>query len=784
MSGAATWLSQALQLHEAGRLAEAEPLYRRVLAVDAHNAEALHLLGVLAHQTGRSAEARRLIARALEVSPDNASYHNNFCIVLLAVQEVGAAISHAERALVLAPGYVEAFNNLGNALKAAHRLDEAADAYRSALRLKPDYVDAWYNFAILLQVQGKFDQAIEVYQHVLGLQPGYVNALINLGSALNDAGRPGEAIEIFERLIQGGIADIRVLNNLGNAYKSHGRPTDAIACFHKALTFDPANAAVLNNLGNALQKVGDIDGAIETYGRVLAANPAQVESLSNLGNALQMCGRLGEAIDCYTRALAIEPDAVKPMHNLGMALRKCNRLGEAEAHFARALALKPDYVEAVVGLGSALETQGRMAEAIPLFRRALMLDPDFPEALAHLLFALSSHPGTTPAALRQVTELGVAAWPQPAWQVPVKRSDPAGRLRIGYVSADLRSHPVGHFLGGVLRAHDRTQVEVFCYWAGWVADEVTDRLKRSVDQWRDVAPLDDAALAALIAQDGIDVLVDLAGHTAEHRLSLFMARAAPVQASWLGFFGTTGIAGMDYLIADPVIIPPGEEAHYTEEVVRLPGCYLSFDSEGADVPVMASPEARNGFITFGCFNRRDKITAETIVAWCAILEAVPGSRLLVKNGAMADDGVAAALAGMFAGQGVGPDRLTLEGPVPRLQYLADYGRIDIALDPFPFCGGTTTAETLWMGVPLVTLRGATWAGRISASMLTVCGHAELVAEDVESYRRIAVELAQDTTRRNELRAGLRDEATRHLCDAEGFTRDLEAAYRRMVGSRI
>jgi protein O-GlcNAc transferase len=360
-------------------------------------------------------------------------------------------------------------------------------------------------------------------------------------------------------------------------------------------------------------------------------------------------------------------------------------------------------------------------------------------------------------------------------------ADPERRLRIGYVSADLRDHPVAYFLESVLAAADRAAFEITCYSNLRDEDATTARLRRSVDQWRPIHGQSDESVGAAIRQDGIDILVDLSDHTTGSRLPVFADKPAPVQCSWLGYFGTTGLAEIDYIIADRFVIPSGEEGFYSETICRLPDSYLCFTPPHAAPPVGPSPD---GPVTFGCFNNPLKINETVVAAWSAILAAIPESRLLLKTKQLDDAAMRGALVEQFAVHGIARGRIVCAGGAPRAALLAAYGDIDIALDPFPYCGGTTTVEALWMGVPVISLRGDRFTARVGDSILTTSGLPELVEASIPDYIARASDLARDRPRLAGLRAGLRDRlAASPLCDAARFARHLEAAYRQMWRDR-
>ena len=358
--------------------------------------------------------------------------------------------------------------------------------------------------------------------------------------------------------------------------------------------------------------------------------------------------------------------------------------------------------------------------------------------------------------------------------------DPHRRLRIGYVSADFKRHPVGYFLSAVLSAHDHAVTEIYCYSNQVTDDDMSVRLRACADQWRSISRMADTDVAALICRDAIDILVDLSGHTGGNRLTMFALRPAPVQVSWLGYFGTTGLSSIDYILADRFIVPEGEQKYFTEAVWRLPGCYLCYTPYDLDVRVGLPPALNDGNVTFGCFNNRAKITDDTVRVWATILRSLDGSRLFLKTKSLADPVVVKTLVAQFAAHGIAPDRLILEGHSPLVEAMNAYNRVDIALDPFPFGGCTTTADAVWMGVPVVTLRGNRWVGRMSESILSAVGLPELVAANEVEYVEIAVQLAADLPGLAKRRSALRSLVeSSPFCNGVEFTRQLEAAFRGM-----
>lgn len=610
---------------------------------------------------------------------------------------------------------------------------------------------------------------------------GDTAATLTLAVGHHQAGRLAEAEGFYRRILADDPENADALHLLGVVAHQTGRGELAVALIGRAIVGNDKEPAFHNNLGEALRATGHLAAAVPAYQQALARKPDYAEAWNNLGTALKGLRRFDDAITAYRRALAIKPDYFAAHSNLGAALRETGTLAEAEAAYRHALALKPDFAEAHNNLGNALLTQGRIREAVASYERAVTLKPRFAEAHHNLLMGSHYLPEITEeTACANARRYAATLTAPPAPRRFANTPEPGRPLRVGYVSGDFQDHPVGFFLVDVLPAHARDAVEVFCYVNNSHADAMTARLKAAADHWRNIVGLPDAAVAALMADDGIDILVDLSGHTAGNRLPLFALRPAPVQVTWLGYFGTTGLSAMDYILADRYVVPAGLEAHYAESVWRLPDSYLCFSPPPFDLPVVPPPTTTGAPLTFGCFNNRTKISPDTVVLWARLLRRLPESRLLLKTRNLDDAVVRDALLKCFVAEGVAPERLLMEGHSPRADLLAAYGRVDIALDPFPFGGGTTTAEALWMGVPVVSLRGDRWAGRVSESILATVGHPEWVAADQDAYLEIAAALAADSRHLTTLRAGLREQVRASPLGQPGrFAANLEAAYRGM-----
>jgi predicted O-linked N-acetylglucosamine transferase (SPINDLY family) len=550
----------------------------------------------------------------------------------------------------------------------------------------------------------------------------------------------------------------------------------------KKLAATPEAIGTLLAQAVRLHQVGNLAEAVARYEQALSLNPNIPEALSNLGLALKALGKADAAIARYEQALALKPDAPEILCNLGIVLKDRGRVDEAITCYQKALAFKPDYPAALSNLGNALRDQGRFDEAIACYRQALALRPGYAEALSNLgsaIFDLHySERYCSNSTLDAASLYARHVEPTQLRGDFANAADPQRRLRIGYVSADFRNHPVGFLLFAALAAHDPGKFEVYCYSNSRADDDMTMRLREAAHSWRVIAALSDADADAMIRHDEIDILVDLSGHSAGNRLPLFALKPAPVQATWLGYLDTSGLGAMDYFLTDRFVVPAEDEGSFAETVLRLPDAHLCFSAEGLDVPVVARPDT--GPLTLGSFNKWTKVSDGTIALWSRLMAEIPDSRLLVNTREVGDPETRRRAIERFAVHGISADRLMLEKPTSRIDLLAAYNRIDIALDPFPYNGCMTTAEALWMGVPVVTLRGKRSVSRAAEGILTVAGLAKLVAEDGDAYVAAVKALAEDRKHLSELRSSLRAVVEQSpICDGPRFTQALEGLYREM-----
>jgi protein O-GlcNAc transferase len=597
----------------------------------------------------------------------------------------------------------------------------------------------------------------------------------------HEAGGLAEAEALYRRILGLDPKHLGALVMLAAIAHQTGHDTEALAIVDHAASFAADQPPVQYGRAVALQGLGRIEEAAAAYERAIALKPDYLEALHNLAALHQNAGRNMQAIGLYRRVLAVNPAFVDAHNNLGVALRDEQRFADAARCFEDALQINPAYAEAHNNLGVVLKAQGRPDEAVARYERALALKPDYIGAHSNILTSLNyGSAGEQSLAAHREWDRRHGRQRAPAVPALPADRDPDRRLRIGYVSGDFREHSAAYFFEPLLAHHDPDLVETYCYANVLKPDAVTRRLQGQARHWRPVERLTEAAVADRIRADRIDILVDLSGHSSGHLLTVFARKPAPIQATWLGYPSTTGLAAMDWRLTDRAADPPGSsEHHHTERLAYLPHGFLCYRPPPVAPPVAPLPALAAGLVTFGSFNNLAKVTPSVVVVWADLLRRVPDSRLLLKSGAFADAVTRRRYAGLFAEAGIDAQRLEfLPQNAATDLHLAQYHRIDVALDPFPYNGTTTSCEALWMGVPVLTLAGQRHAGRVGVSLLTGLGLDQFIAQDGGDYVERAAALAGDLPALAALRAGLRARlAANALCDGQRFARDMEGVYR-------
>jgi protein O-GlcNAc transferase len=750
------YLQQAINHHQVGRLPEAERLYRAILQAEPHHPDANHNLGILALQAKQPAAALPHLMAALEANPNQSQYWISCIDALLQAGMMDAA------RVMLAQGRQRGLE--GNAVDVLMQ------------RLEGPLPDEISRIAALLE-QERYAEAEALACGLTERFPQDGLGWKALGVALKRQGRISEAHGPVQKAAELSPWDAEAQNNFGNTLKEQGRLAEAEAIYRRAVTIKPDYAEAYYNLGVILQEQDRIDEAEAIYRQALAFKPDYAEACNNLGISLQGQERFPEAEAAYRRALEIRPDYADAYVNLGTTLEEQCRLAEAEITLRQALGIKPDLPEAYNDLANILKDQCRHTEAEQAFRRAMEIRPAYPTAHSNILFIMRYVDRYSPSEyLKEACDYGrmVSAMARSVFSSWSCEPRPE-RLRVGLVSGDLHTHPVGFFLDEMIRHIDPARMELIAYPTCHREDETSAALKSRMAGWKSLSHESDEAAAGEIHADGVHILLDLSGHTAKNRLALFAWRPAPIQATWLGYWATTGVAEMDYFLADEIGVPKKNRRNFTEKVIYLPDTRLCFSPPKEDVAVAPLPALTNGYVTFGCFQNLSKVSDAVLEAWGRILARLPGSRLRIQSRQLADPPFVERFH-----MRMDVHRVDLYGASARRDYLAAHSQVDMLLDTFPYPGGATTCEALWMGVPTVTLAGDTLLARQGASLLSAAGLRDWIAHDLEQYIEKAVGFASDTAGLSKLRAGLREKVLKSpLFDAKRFARNFEKALWKM-----
>jgi predicted O-linked N-acetylglucosamine transferase (SPINDLY family) len=804
-------LQQAWGLYSGGERAEAEALCRSILSRQADNLGAMTLLGILLAQAGRLAEGAELLGNVAGRNPRDASAHNNHGNVLRSLGRYGQAIACYERAVSILPDYAEAHYNRGVALQDLRQYAQALASYDRALELKPAYASAWNNRGAALRALERSAEALASYERAIAVRPDYAEAHNNRGVAQQELGHLDEALASYERALLLRPQYAEAHNNRGSALQKRLRFDDALASYDRALACQPDYPEAHNGRGVVLISLERFEEALASFDRAIATRPDYAEAYGNRGAALRGLKRYPEALASCQRAVEIDPWCVDGYTNLGAIFIDLKSFNDALACFERALALRQD-VSGYVSQGAVLHELKRSEEAVASYQRALAIDPDAGFVLGtlrHLRMQIcdwADYEGDvariaagidrgrqmtrpfnvlslldSPALHRKASELAVQEFCTPRHPLPaILRRPRHDRIRLGYFSADLHSHAVTVLTAELFETHDRSKFDITAFSLGAnVRDETRTRIEPAFDRFLWVGAQSDWEIAELSRRLEIDIAIDLGGYTGDARPRIMALRAAPIQVSYLGYLGTMGGDFMDYLIADPVIVPPEAREHYTEKLAYLPSYQVNDTKRIIADKVFTREELGlppSGFV-FCCFNASYKITPEVFASWMRILAAVPDSVLfLVAGNALAERN----LRREAASRGISPQRLVFGARVAPAEYLARYRAADLFLDTSPYNAGTTASDALWVGLPVLTCIGESFATRVAASVLTAAGLPELITHERSQYERLAIELATEPGRLGALRRKLADARSGcALFDTPTMTRNLEELYTRM-----
>jgi protein O-GlcNAc transferase len=773
----------AVDYYQNGNFHQAESLCRQIISEQHNHVDALNLLGLVCYCLSNYDHAIHCITSALELNPINAEAYINLGNAFRAKGQPDQAITFYEKAINLNLNIAMPYNNIGSVLQEKGQLDEAISYYQKALHYDPYLSFAYHNMGAALQEKKQLDEAISYYQKAVKLNPNFADTYNNLGIIFQKKGQLDEAISCYQKVIELNPKKADIYFNLGNVLKGKGKIDEAIIHYQKAVQLNPDYVVAYYNLGKIYQDANKLDQAKSYYQKAVLINPGYVEAYINLGAVLKEQGKIDEAITCYQKAVQFNPDYVVAYYNLANIFQDANKLDQAVFYYQKAILINPNYVKAYNNLGNVLKGKGNVNEAEEYYRTALEIKPD---SVIHsnLLLTLNYNPLYDAQTIfsehlrfaKQYTEsLSSAIAPHS------NERSPHRNLKIGYVSPDFRKHPVSSFIEAVLTEHNKGHFEVFCYSNNSGHDKVTKRIQEQTDKWRSIVGMSDEEATELIRKDKIDILVDLAGHTAYNRILIFARKPAPIQISWIGYLATTGLSTIDYKITDTYADPPGKtEQFYTEKLLRLPESFLCYLPDRVSPAVGSLPVLLKKHITFGSFNNFAKVTPDVFSLWAKILNTVEDSHLIMKWKGFSDKTTSQYAMNMFTKKNINADRITLQSWDPSPKYLEAYNLIDIGLDTFPFNGATTTCEALWMGVPVITLSGSAYHSRSGVSLLSNVGLPELVANTADEYISIAVNLAKDLKRLGSLHEHLRNMMEcSPLCNAKRFTENLEMCYRKI-----
>jgi protein O-GlcNAc transferase len=796
------------------RLGDGIELARQALAIEPRRARTHVLLGMALAGLGRMDEALSSLDRAIACQPDLADAHGNRGDVLTALGRLPEAVDSYDRALALAPASIENLCNRGAALVDLGRIEEALANYDRLTALEPRFPEGHFNRAHVLTLLGRDQDALAAYDAALALRPEYPDTLANRGNVLRRLGRTEEALASFERALASAPDHVAALVSQGDALRSLARYAEALASYDRAVTVRPQCPEALMGRGAALIELNRLEEALGAFDAVAAFDPASAGALGNRGFVLNALNRPAEALASCDRALAIAPGHIEARNNRGVALTGLDRHAEAIDDFDKVLASSPGHIGALRNRAMALMSLKRFGEAIACQEEVLAINPDHPLALGDLVdchVAICDWSRTAElrgrlmagmkegrmivppflmlrlsddlAALLECARRQVAHQIPPGLELPRRNPTPSqdGRIRIAYLSADFHRHATAYLAAGLFERHDRERFEVIGVSFG--PDDksaMRARVVRAFDRFIDVTSRSDREIATLLRDLNIDIAIDLKGHTKDERLGIFAHRAAPVQVSYLGYPGTTGAEFLDYVIADPIVAPAEHQRFYTEQIVHLPDSYQVNDSK-RERPEQAPPRAalglpERGFV-FCCFNQPWKIDERIFDIWMRLLGAVDGSVLWLFH---TTDLAAANLRKEAGTRGIAPDRLVFARLVDLPEHVARLSQADLFLDTLPYGAHTTASDALWAGVPVVTVMGQSFPGRVGASLLSAIGLPELVTHNLADYEAMARKLATDPARLAAIRRKLAQNRLNYpLFDTDRFRRHIEAAYMTM-----
>jgi predicted O-linked N-acetylglucosamine transferase (SPINDLY family) len=763
------------------KFGDAEPYLRSALRLSG-NSDATHYnYATVLKGLGRPAEALDHFSKALAINPNVAQNWNNRGTVLNDLGRYADALADFDRAIALQPADPAAYCNKAKSLESLKRSDEALHAYDQALAAVPNFPDAWLGRAHVLARRGQHEQALAAYDAVLAQRPQDATAWTGRGAMLTMLSRPKEALEAYDKAIgfDANGADARV--GRGNIHNKNEDADRALEDFDRAIAIQPDLAEAWVGRGNALVILRKFPDALTCFDRAIAINPALAAAFIGRGACLYELGRHQDAVEATDHARTLDDQFIGIWLTRGDALLQLQRYDEALASYHRAAEIDSKAAEPLLGMGHIQQASGDLQGAMQFYERANENKPNL-TAISAKIFLMDFMADAGFAEHQKIRGDWARALSPKIVRLPPSRSinrDSNKRLVLGYVSGDFRMHSAAFSFGSVLRQHDKSQFEVVYYSNSVLTDDLTFHFEKMADRWRHVPYTTDDELAKMIRDDGVDILVDLSGHSEGNRLAAFARKPAPIQVTAWGHATGTGLPAIDYFFADPITVPPDCRRYFAERIYDLP-CIIPTDVVDIHLAPIAPPVFERGHVTFGVFNRPSKISDPAVQVWAKLINSVPNARLMIKGPGLENERANRALMERLGAAGIGSDRVTLLGATIRKDHLATIQSVDICLDPFPQNGGVSTWEALRMGVPVVCLLGPWISSRLSASIVSAIGLPEWVADSEYSYLEIARQFASAPDRLRELRNALPAmiEAS-PAGNVTAYTRAVEAAYRTM-----
>ena len=770
---------KGVALAELGNRSSALKSYARAILLDPEYAEAFYNQGISLLALGLTENAINSFRDAIRLNANFIMAELNIGVALTKLGKYMEALRLYDNLIDKAPYFSSAFLNRGIVLNEMSRFDEALKCFDKAISMKSDYPQAFYSRAKSLAELKRFDDALDSYAQAISIQPDYSEAVNNRFRLLIKLNRFDEAFQIYEQGISTETDDAESLYIFGNALLERQYFAEALRCYDKAISIFSEHVDALHNRGIILASLNRFDEALKDLDKVISIKPDYALAFYNHGNTLHEMKRFDKALQSYDKAISIKSDYEKAFYARGNSLHAMQRFYDALRSYDKAICIKADYVEAFLNRGITLAGLNRFDEALASYDAAIKFNPSFFYAHSNRLFTMSYTEGFSHSyKLAEAKNFGTEATRSAEHVFASWNTDKlVSKLRLGFISGDFRTHPVAFFLESFLTKLDKKKFEIVAYTTNVIEDEVTVRLKKFFCIYKSLIGLNDKEAATLIHDDGVQILIDLSGHSSDNRLPVFAYKPAPVQATWLGYCATTGVQQIDYILGDSFVTPPDEQHHFSEKIKIISNSYICYSPPDRKTEIRSLPALNNGYITFGSFNNFAKINENVIRVWSKILLSVGGARLFLKASQLGNVRLVEDTISLFNKFGVANDRLSFEGHIKNWNDHFDaYNKVDIGLDPFPYNGVTTTLEALWMGVPVITKKGNFFLAHNGEAIAHNTGQTEWIAEDDTDYIAKTVKFASDLQSLAQLRSGLRAQIlSSPLLDAQSFACNFEKA---------